>query len=220
MCKPAKYTPNQFLNNSLNLPLFEKAMDREYFLWEATIENMWNYSEEKDKARKLWVRLEWPTTDLCSVKAQQKNLWETAEIDGELLNRAKGFQLFEERAEENEQPQEELGENQLKSEGESQIFRGDNLATVHLKAFNTEGKEAQFIQTTKLSKWWPETKKPPKWQWMKRNSISCWIYQRLLHSLPLMPNITVSKMIYEETEKLKAPEQYRPHFEKLSPNGS
>ena len=41
-------------------------------------------------------------------------------------------------------------ETEQESEGESQIIRGDNFPIVDLKAYNTEGKEAQFIQINQV----------------------------------------------------------------------
>ena len=41
-------------------------------------------------------------------------------------------------------------ETEQESEGESQIIRGDNFSIVDLKAYNTEGKEAQVIQINQV----------------------------------------------------------------------
>ena len=41
-------------------------------------------------------------------------------------------------------------ETEQESEGESQIIRGDNVPIVDLKAYNTEGKEAQLIQINQV----------------------------------------------------------------------
>ena len=50
-----------------------------------------------------------------------------------------------------ETPQPEMAEETEKeSEGESQVIRGDNFPIVDLKAYNTEGKEAQFIQINQV----------------------------------------------------------------------
>ena len=47
----------------------------------------------------------------------------------------------------------QLPEEQLKdpeSEGESQILRGNNLPIVDLKNYNTEGKEAHYVQINQI----------------------------------------------------------------------
>ena len=41
-------------------------------------------------------------------------------------------------------------ENDPESEGESQVIRADNFPIVEVKAFNTNGKEAHFIQINHL----------------------------------------------------------------------
>ena len=40
--------------------------------------------------------------------------------------------------------------NDSESEGESQIIRGDNLPIVDLKNYNTEGKEAHYVQIDQI----------------------------------------------------------------------
>ena len=94
---------------------------------------------------------------MCPFKTKQRSREEIAEIDGELLTRANrfggGYQPLEERVEEEDQePQqpEIIEETEVESEGESQIIRGDNFSIVDLKAFNTEGKEAQIIQINQV----------------------------------------------------------------------
>ena len=42
------------------------------------------------------------------------------------------------------------GETEQEIEGESQVIRGDNFPIVDLKAYNTAGKEAQFIQINRV----------------------------------------------------------------------
>ena len=41
-------------------------------------------------------------------------------------------------------------ETEQESEGEGQVIRGDNFPIVDLKSYNTEGKEAQFIQISQV----------------------------------------------------------------------
>ena len=84
---------------------------------------------------------------------------EIAEIDGELIQRANrlggGYRPIQEA--ENEPEQVEMEEqpaeeriNDSESEGESQIIRGDNLRIVDLKNYNTEGKEAHYVQINQI----------------------------------------------------------------------
>ena len=48
-----------------------------------------------------------------------------------------------------EQPMEDRT-NDSESEGESQVIRGDNLPIVDLKNYNTEGKEAHYVQISQI----------------------------------------------------------------------
>ena len=109
-----------------------------------------NITHRKDEKK---IRLERPTTNFGSFKPNKSSREEIAEINGELLNRANrfggGYQPFEERVEENT-PQDETEKNDPESEGESQIVRGDNFPIVDLKTYNTEAKEAQFIQRNQV----------------------------------------------------------------------
>ena len=113
-------------------------------------------------------------------RPNKRNKEEIAEIDGELLTRANrfggGYQPLEERVEEDEhEPQqpEIIEEAETESEGESQIIRGDNFPIVDLKAFNTEGKKAQFIQINQVIDKITGNKKITKKQSKRLNSTSC-----------------------------------------------
>ena len=89
-------------------------------------------------------------------RPNKRSRQEIADIDGELLTRANRFggdyQPLEERIEEEkEAPQLDIAdETEQESGGESQVIRGDNFPIVDLKAYNTEGKEAQFIQINQV----------------------------------------------------------------------
>ena len=81
---------------------------------------------------------------------------EIAEIDGELLSRANtftgGYQPLEERTEKEQEAQkpETIEDTEQESESGSQVIRGYNFPIVDLKAYNTEGKEVQFIQINQV----------------------------------------------------------------------
>ena len=158
-----------------NLPVFKTEMDRDYFHWGATPEIMEIIRKRRKSPETLRLverRLEISRLGTMRGKFDmnaQRQIWvpsrpnkrsreEIAEIDGELLSRANGFggryRPLEGRAEEEEEQEtqqpEILEEAQPDSEGESQVIRGDNFPIVDLKAFNTEGKEAQFIQINQV----------------------------------------------------------------------
>ena len=154
-------------------------MDREYFHWGATTEIMEIIRRRRKSPETLRLverRLEISRPGTMRRKFDmnaQRQIWvpsrpnkrsreEIAEIDGEILSRANrlggGYQPLEDRTAEDEDPnnnnhqQPEIieEENEPESEGESQILRGDNFPIVDLKAYNTEGREAQFIQINQV----------------------------------------------------------------------
>ena len=153
-----------------NFSVFKTEMDRDYFHWGATagiIEIIRKRRKSPETLRLVERRLEISRPGTMRRKFDmnaQRQIWvpsrpnkrsreEIAEIDSELLSRANrfwgGYRPLEERAEEEEQETQQpeiLEEAEPEREGESQVFRGDNFPIVDLKAFNTEGKEAQFIQ--------------------------------------------------------------------------
>ena len=76
---------------------------------------------------------------------------EIAEIDAELIGRANrlggGYQpLIEEQEEQPEEVREEGDLENNETEEDSVIMRGDNLPIVDLSKYNTEAKEAKYIQ--------------------------------------------------------------------------
>ena len=172
-------------------------MDRDYFHWGATAEIMEivrNRRKSPETLRSVERRLEISRPGTMRRKFDmnaQRQIWvpsrpnkrsreEIAEIDGELLTRANrfggGYQPLEERVEEEDhEPQqpEIIEEAEVEGEVESQIIRGDNFPIVDLKAFNTEGKEAQFIQINQVIDKATGTKKLPKKQSKRPNSTSC-----------------------------------------------
>ena len=105
---------------------------------------------------------------------------EIAEIDAEMLQRMNrlggGYQPLTEQNEETENPEEgELEPEQPETEEDSVIMRGDNLPIVDLSKFNTDGKEAHYIQINHIVGKLSGNKKQPRRQERRRpNSNSCW----------------------------------------------
>ena len=155
-------------NSLQNLPLFKTEMDRDYFHWGAPteiIEIIRKKRKSPESPRLVERRLKTSRHGTMRRKFDmnaQRQIWvpsrpnkrsreEIAEVDGELLTRANrfggGYQPLEERVEaEDQEPQQPEIIEEAEVESESQITRGDNFPIADLKAFNTEGKEAQFIQ--------------------------------------------------------------------------
>ena len=178
----------------------EKEMDRDYFHWGATAEIMQTIQrrEKSPETRRLVERrLEIARpgtmrrrydqnaqrTIFVPSRPNKRSREEIAEIDGQLIQRANrlggGYQPLQTIREEQEQipMEEQLPEEQSndpEKEGESQIIRGDNLPIVDLKNYNTEGKEAHYVQINQTIGVVTEGRKSPKKQLRKRKWISCW----------------------------------------------
>ena len=152
-------------------------MDREYFHWGATTEIMEIIRRGRKSPETLRLverRLEISRPGTMRRKfdmSAQRQIWvpsrpnkrsreEIAQIDGELLARTNqfegGYQPLEDRIVEeedqnnNQQPEISEEENEPESEGESQIIRVDKFPIVDLNAYNTDGREAQFIQINQV----------------------------------------------------------------------
>ena len=74
---------------------------------------------------------------------------EIAEIDAEIMRRANrlggGYQPIQEELEENTE-EGEINQEPEDNEEDSILLRGDNLSIVDLSKYNTDGKEAKYIQ--------------------------------------------------------------------------
>ena len=91
-------------------------------------------------------------TVFAPTRPKKRSREEIAEIDAEIMRRANrlggGYRPI---AKEEEEPEELREEGELeienaKTEEDSVIMRGDNLPIVDLSKYNTEGKEAHYIQ--------------------------------------------------------------------------
>ena len=230
---------NQNSNLLNNLPLFKNEMDRDYFHWGATAEIMKIIRRRRKSPETLRLverRLEIPRPGTMRRKLDmnaQRQIWvpsrpnkrsrqEIAEIDGELLTRANrfggGYQPLEERMEETQEtPQPEMAEEtEQEREGESQVIRGANFPILDLKAYNTEGKEAQFIQinqiiekTTGNQKNTEETIKKAEFNFMLD-------LKTLIAKSSTDAELNRVRDAMRRGEKNTAPEHYRANFEKLN----
>ena len=237
-----KLNQNSNLNpNSLqNLPLRKTEMERDFFHWGATAEIMEIIRKRRKSPITLRLverRLEISRPGTMRRKFDmnaQREIWvpsrpnkrsreEIAEIDGELLTRVNrfggGYQLLEEQAEEEDQePQqpEIIEEAEVESECESQIIRGDNFPIVDLKAFNTEGKEAQFIEINQVIDKVTGNKKVTE-ETIKKAEINFMLdLKTLIAKSATNAELNRVSSAMRRNEKNTAPEAYRTTFEKLS----
>ena len=150
-------------------------MDRGFFSWGATAEII-RRSRKSPEALRLveWILeasrpgtmrclFDMSTTYRDPFETEQRSREKIAEIDGELLSRANrfggGYQPLNERIVEDEdlvnnnnqqKPEFLEEEKEPENEGESQIVQGANFTIVDPKAYNTEGREAQFIHINQV----------------------------------------------------------------------
>ena len=241
----SKLNPNSNSNSNRtslqNLPVFKTELDRDYFHWGATAEIMEIIRKRRkspETFRLVERRLEIFRPETMRRKFDmnaQRKIWvpsrpnkrsreEITEIDGELMSRANrfggGYRPLEETAEEEEEQEtqqpEILEETEPESEGENQVIRGDNFPIVDLKPFNTEGKEAQFIQINQVIGKITENKK------LTKETIKKAEFDFMLDLKTLIAKSTtdaeVNRVRHEmrRNEKNTAPEAYRTTFEKLS----
>ena len=215
-------------------------MDRDYFHWGATAEIMEIIRKSRKSPETLRLverRLEISRPEKMRRKFDmnaQRQIWvpsgpnkrsreEIAEIDGELLTRANrfggGYQPLEERVEEEEQePQqpEIIEEDEAGSEDESQIIGGDNFPIVDLRAFNTEGKEAQFIQINQVMDKSTGNKKTTE-ETIKKAQFNFMLdLKTLIAKSATDAELSRVRNAMRRNEKNTAPEAYRTTFEKLS----
>ena len=237
------YRENSKANNStIKVPnstvfLFKRDMDCDYFPWRATFEIMEIIRRRRkipETLRLVERRLEIsrPGTMRRNVDLNaQRQIWvpsrpnkrsreEMAEKYGELLNRANrfggGYRPLEERVEENP-PQEEIVENELESEGESQIVRADTFTIVDLKTYNTDRKEVQFIQINQVLNESTGDKKVTE-ETTKKTDLNF-----MLDIKTLIAKSAADAELYRVRDAMRrgektrtAPEQCRRIFEKLS----
>ena len=95
-------------------------------------------------------------TVFAQSRPNKRSIEEIAEIDAEIMRRANrlegGYQPMTEEQDEPEELREE-GELEIENaetEEDSVIMRGDNLPIVVLSKYNTDGKEAKYIQLNRI----------------------------------------------------------------------
>ena len=116
-----------------------------------------------------------------------------------------------------EQPPEERM-NDSESEGENQIIRRDNLPIVDLKNYNTEGKEAHYVQINQIIGVVTEGKKATK-ETIKKAEMDFMLDLKNLiakSTTDALTELNRVKLALNREDRNMAPEHYRPHFENIS----
>ena len=106
--------------------------------------------------------------------------------------------------------------NDSESEGESQIIRGDNLPMVDLKNYNTEVKEAHYVQINQMIGTVTEGKKIAE-ETIKKAEMDFMLDLTNLITKPATDaELNRVKLALNREDRNMAPEHYRPYFEILS----
>ena len=220
----------------------EEEMDRDYFHWGATAEIMQSIQrrEKSPETRRLVERrLEIARpgtmrrrydqnaqrTIFVPSRPNKRSREENAQIDGQLIQRANrlggGYQPLQTIREEQEQipMEEQLSEEQSndpESEGESQIIRGDNLPIFDLKNYNTEGKEAHYVQINQIFGVVTEGKKITEETIKKAEMDFMLDLKSLIAKWAANAELNRVKLALTREDLSMAPEHYRQQFENIS----
>ena len=122
-----------------------------------------------------------------------------------------------EDTEETENPEEgELEPEQPKTEEDSVIMRGDNLPIVDLSKFNTDGKEAHYIQINHIVRKLTGKRKITENTIKKAEFEFMLDLKTLISKTAIDPELTRVRASMRREERETTPEGYRPVFDKLS----
>ena len=144
---------------------------------------------------------------------------EFADIDAELMRRANrlggGYQPLHEETE-NIPEEEEIEQEPEDTEEDSIIMRGDNLPIVNLSKYNTEGKEAKYIQTNHIVGNLTTNKKITEDNIKKAEFEFMLDLKTLISKTAIDPELTRVRTSMRREDRETAPDGYKPVFEKVS----
>ena len=127
-----------------------------------------------------------------------------------------GYQPLTEETEETENPEEgKIEPEQLETEEDSVILRGDNLPIVDLSKINTDGKEAHYIQINHIvgmlsgNEITEDTIKKVEFEFMLD-------LKRLISRTAIEPELTRVRASMRREDRETTPDRNRPVFNKLS----
>ena len=147
---------------------------------------------------------------------------EIAEIDAELMRRANrlggGYQPITEEQDEPEELREE-GELEIENaetEEDSIIMRGDNLPIVDLSKYNTDGKEAKYIQINHIVGKLTGNKKITEENIKKAEFEFMMDLKTLIAKTAIDPELTRVRNSMRREDRETIPDGYRTVFDKLS----
>ena len=144
---------------------------------------------------------------------------EIAEIDAEIMRRANrlggGYQPIQEEPEENTE-EGEINQEPEDTEEDSIILRGDHLPIVDLSKYNTDGKEAKFIQIHHIVGKLTSNKKITEKNIKKAEFEFMMDSKNLISKTATDPELTHVRNSMRREDRGITPDGYKPVFDKLS----
>ena len=161
-------------------------------------------------------------TVFAPTRPNKRSREEIAEIDAEIMRRANRLGVgYRPIAEEEEEPEEIREEGELEfenaeTEEDSVIMRGDNLPIVDLSKYNTEGKQAHYIQINHIVGKLTTTKRSPKNLSKKAEFEFMMDLKTLIAKTAIDPELTRVRTSMRREDRETIPDGYRNAFDKLS----
>ena len=161
-------------------------------------------------------------TVFAPTRPNKRSREEIAKIDAEIMRRANrlggGYRPI---AEEEEEPEEIREEGELEienaeTEEDSVIMRGDNLPIVDLSKYNTEGKQAHYIQINHIVGKLPSNKKITEEHIKKAEFEFMMDLKTLIAKTAIDPELTRVRTSMRREDRETIPDGYRNAFKKLS----
>ena len=160
-------------------------------------------------------------TVFVPTRSNKRSRGEIAEIDAELLRRANrlggGYHPINlEEEEETEKMREEGELETAETEEDSVIMRGDNLPIVDLSKYNTDGKEAKYIQTIHIDGKLTANKKVTEDHIKKAEFDFMMDSKTMIAKTAIDPELTRVRTSMWREDRETIPDGYRTVFDKLS----
>ena len=144
---------------------------------------------------------------------------EIAEIDAEIMRRANrlggGYQPLQEEPEDNTE-EGEINQEPEDTEEDSVLLRGDNLPIVDLSKYNTDGKEAKYIQINHIVGKLTANKKITEENIKKAEFEIMLDLKTLISKTATDPELTHVRNSMRREDREITPDGYKPVFDKLS----
>ena len=144
---------------------------------------------------------------------------EIAEIDAKILRRANrlggGYQPIQEKPEEKTE-EGEINQEPEDTEEDSVLLRGDNLSIVDLSKYNTDGKEAKYIQINHIVGKLTANKKITEENIKKAEFEFMMDLNTLISKTATDPELTHVRNSMRRGDREITPDGYKPVFDKLS----